>query len=372
MYSQVQKMNAVLGLEDGTIIKGTGFGAEGIVSGELVFTTQYTGYEEALTDPSYKGQILMFTYPLIGNYGVSGNCMESSGVKAEGLVVREACPEPSHHLGKKTIVELMEEEGKPGIAGVDTRMLTIKTREHGTMRAALVNGSDDGEEAVRIARSQKSISDIDLISQVTCPEPFRLESPLRDPNNPINVVLVDCGRKLSIERSLLARGIDVTVVPGNSSISTIESYDPDLLFISNGPGDPAQAQDAVAAVKHFTGELPIVGICLGHQIISRALGADTYKLKFGHRGANQPVKDLETGIVHITSQNHGFAVDGDSFEEAEVAVTQYNTNDKTVEGIAHKYLDMFSVQYHPDAHPGPMDTEGIFFEKVLKLAGGKK
>jgi len=372
MYSQVSKMNAVIGLEDGTIIKGTGFGAEGIVSGELVFTTQSTGYEEALTDPSYKGQILMFTYPLIGNYGVSGNCFESDSVKAEGLIVREACPEPSHHMSKKTINEFMEDEGKPGIAGVDTRMLTIKTREQGAMRAAIINGTDDGEDAVRIARAQKSISDIDLISQVTCPQPFKLESPTRDPNNPVNVLLVDCGRKLSIERSLMARGMDVTVVPGNSSISTIESCDPDLLFFSNGPGNPLQAQDAISAVRHFTGELPIVGICLGHQIISLALGAQTYKMKFGHRGANQPVKDLETGTVHITSQNHGFVVDGDSFEEADVEVTHFNTNDKTVEGIAHKYLDIFSVQYHPDAHPGPMDSEKLFFDKVLKLAGEKK
>ncbi|WP_406657213.1 glutamine-hydrolyzing carbamoyl-phosphate synthase small subunit [Methanolobus sp. ZRKC2] len=365
-------MNAVLGLEDGTIIKGTGFGAEGIVSGELVFTTQYTGYEEALTDPSYKGQILMFTYPLIGNYGVSNNCFESDGVKAEGLVVREACPEPSHHLSKKTIFKLMEDAGKPGIAGIDTRMLTIKTREHGTMRAALINGSADGEEAVRLAREQPSISDVDLISQVTCPEPFRLESPYRDPNNPVKVVLMDFGRKLSIERSLLARGIDVTVVPATASTELIGSFEPDLLFLSNGPGDPQQAAKGIEAVKNFAGELPIVGICLGHQIISRALGADTYKLKFGHRGANQPVKDFESGIVHITSQNHGFAVDEGSFEEAEVNVTQINANDKTVEGIAHKNLDIFSVQYHPDAHPGPLDTENIFFEKVLKLAGGKK
>ncbi len=372
MYAQVLKMNAVIGLEDGTIIKGTGFGAEGIVSGELVFTTQYTGYEEALTDPSYKGQILMFTYPLIGNYGVSGNYFESDGAKAEGLVVREACPEPSHHLSKKTIFQLMEEEGKPGIAGVDTRMLTIKTRENGTMRAALINGSDDGAEAVSIAREQKSISDMDLISQVTCAKPFQIQSPYRDPYNPLNVVLVDCGRKLSIERSLLAKGMDVTVVPGNASVSMIESYDPDLMFISNGPGDPKKAESAISAVQNFAGELPIVGICLGHQIISLALGAETYKLKFGHRGANQPVKDIASGIVRITSQNHSFAVDGDSFEDTEVAVTQYNTNDRTVEGIAHEYMDIFSVQYHPDAHPGPQDSEEIFFEKVLRLAGGKQ
>jgi carbamoyl-phosphate synthase small subunit len=365
-------MNAVLGLEDGTIIKGTGFGAEGIVSGELVFTTQYTGYEEALTDPSYKGQILMFTYPLIGNYGVSESCFESDGVKAEGLVVREACPEPSHHLSKKTIFQMMEDAGKPGIAGVDTRMLTIKTREHGTMRAALINGSDDGEEAVRLAREQPRISEIDLISKVTCPEPFRIESPYRDPKNPVNVVLMDFGRKLSIERSLLSRGIDVTVVPGTASTSEIEAFEPDLLFLSNGPGDPQQAVKGIEAVNKFSGELPIVGICLGHQIISRALGADTYKMKFGHRGANQPVKDFETGIVHITSQNHGFAVDADTFEDAEVKITQMNANDKTVEGIAHKNLDIVSVQYHPDAHPGPLDSEKLFFDRVLKMAGGKK
>jgi carbamoyl-phosphate synthase small subunit len=364
-------MNAVLGLEDGTIIKGTGFGAEGIVTGELVFTTQYTGYEEALTDPSYKGQILMFTYPLIGNYGVSESCFESDGVKAEGLVIREECLEPSHYLSKKTIFKLMEDAGKPGISGVDTRMLTIKSREYGTMRSALINGSDDGEEAVRLARELPSISELDLISKVTCPQPFRIESPLRDPNNPVNVVLMDFGRKLSIEKSLLARGMDVTVVPASTSPSQISSYEPDMLFLSNGPGDPQTATGGIKAVKELAGELPIVGICLGHQIISLALGGDTYKLKFGHRGANQPVKDFETGIVHITSQNHGFAVDPNSFEGADVQVTQVNANDKTVEGIAHKYLDMFSVQYHPDAHPGPMDTEKPFFDKVLKLAGRK-
>jgi len=365
-------MNAVLGLEDGTIIQGTGFGAEGIVSGELVFTTQYTGYEEALSDPSYKGQILMFTYPLIGNYGVSNNCFESDGVKAEGLVVRESCPEPSHYRSKRTIFQLMEDEGKPGIAGVDTRMLTIKTREHGTLRAALINGSDDGEEAVRLARKQPHISELDYISMVTCPQPYRLESPFRDPYDPKHVVLMDMGMKRSITTSLLKRGIDVTVVPANASTSMIGSYEPDMLFLSNGPGDPKQAMNAVEAVKEFAGTMPIVGICLGHQILSLALGAETYKLKFGHRGANQPVKDFETGIVHITSQNHGFAVDGDSFGSEDVVITEINTNDKTVEGIAHKYLDMFSVQYHPDAHPGPMDTEQIFFAKVLKLLEGEQ
>ncbi|MCD4704446.1 MAG: glutamine-hydrolyzing carbamoyl-phosphate synthase small subunit [Methanosarcinaceae archaeon] len=362
-------MKAVIGLEDGTILKGTGFGAKGIVCGELVFTTQYTGYEEALTDPSYKGQILMFTYPTIGNYGVSRDCFQSDGIKAEGLVVREACNDPSHHLSARTIYRLMEDEGKPGIAGVDTRMLTIKNREHGSMRAALITGSDDGEEAVRIAREQPEISKIDLISKVTCREPYQLKSDASVPGQKKHVVIIDLGIKKNILASLLARGIDVTVVPASTSISIIQSYDPDLLFLSNGPGDPQNATAAIKAVKEFAGKVPIAGICLGHQVISIAMGADTYKLKFGHRGANQPVKDLASSIVYITSQNHGFAVDGKSLENTDLYITHTNTNDDTVEGVAHRDLDIFSVQYHPEAHPGPMDTERIFFEKVLNMMG---
>ncbi|AKB85423.1 glutamine-hydrolyzing carbamoyl-phosphate synthase small subunit [Methanococcoides methylutens] len=363
-------MSAVIGLEDGTILKGTGFGAEGIVCGELVFTTQYTGYEESLTDPSYAGQILMFTYPLIGNYGVNDETFQSDGVKAEGLVVREACPSPSHHLSTRNIYKLMEDEGKPGISGIDTRMLTIGTREHGTMRAALINGSDDGEEAVRLAREQPDISTLDLISRVTCKEPYTIESKVKTGDKK-HVVLFDLGMKKNISVSLLNRGVDVTVVPASTPTSVIEEYNPDLLFLSNGPGDPQNAQNAINVVKDLAGSMPISGICLGHQVISRALGADTYKLKFGHRGANQPVKDLESGIVHITSQNHGFAVDGDSFDGTDVNVTQINTNDNTVEGIEHNDLDIFSVQYHPEANAGPRDTEKIFFGKVMKAMGGR-
>lgn len=362
-------MRAVLGLEDGTVVKGTGFGAEGTVCGELVFTTQYTGYEEALSDPSYKGQILMFTYPLIGNYGVSEECFQSDGVKAEGLVVREACMKPTHHRSKKTIYKLMEDAGKPGIAGVDTRMLTINNREQGTLRAALINGSDDGDEAVQLAREMPPISDIDLISQVTCREPFLVEGRGASADAK-TVVLVDLGMKTQIIESLISRGMNVQVVPASSTIKDIESYEPDLLFFSNGPGDPENATGAIEAVREFASELPIAGICLGHQVISLALGAETYKLKFGHRGGNQPVKDLENSVVYITSQNHGFAVDTDSVDNTDLMITQINANDNTVEGIAHRDLDIVSVQYHPDAHPGPLDTEKLFFDRVYRMAGG--
>ncbi len=355
-------MKAVLGLEDGTFVKGEGIGVEGIVQGELVFTTQYTGYEEALTDPSYKGQILMFTYPLIGNYGVSGETFQSDGMKAEGLVVREACDHPSHHRSRRSIHDFLKDEGKSGIMGLDTRMLTIKTREHGTMKAAIIVGDDDGKEAVRLAREQPDIGDIDLISKVTCRKPYTIEGK----EDAGNIVLMDFGAKRNIVKSLARRGVNVTVVPAATPVNEIMNYDPDALLLSNGPGDPQQATNGIAVVKELAGELPIFGICLGHQIISLALGGETYKLKFGHRGANQPVKDLKRNIVHITSQNHGYAVNENSLDKKEVAVTQLNANDGTVEGLEHKDLEIMCVQYHPEAHPGPLDTEKLFFDRVAE------
>ncbi|VVB89970.1 GMP synthase [glutamine-hydrolyzing] subunit A [uncultured archaeon] len=355
-------MKAVLGLEDGTFVRGEGMGVEGVVQGELVFTTQYTGYEEALTDPSYKGQILLFTYPLIGNYGISGETFQSDGMKAEGLVVREACDHPSHHRSRRSIYEFLRDEGKSGIMGVDTRMLTIKTREHGTMKAAIVVGDDNGEEAVRLAREQPDIGNLDLISMVTCKEPYRVNG--REDGG--NVVLMDFGVKRNIIKSLNNRGINVTVVPATTRAKDIIKYEPNAILLSNGPGDPQQAATGISVVKELAGELPIFGICLGHQIISLALGGETYKMKFGHRGANQPVKDRKRGIVYITSQNHGYAADENSIDEKEASVTQINTNDGTVEGLEHKYLDIMSVQYHPEAHPGPLDTEKIFFDRVAE------
>ncbi len=357
-------MKAVLGLEDGTFVKGEGLGVEGIVRGELVFTTQYTGYEEALTDPSYKGQILMFTYPLIGNYGISGDTFQSDNMQAEGLVVREACDHPSHHKSTRSIYEFLKDEGKSGIMGIDTRMLTIKTREHGTMKAAIIVGNDDGEEAVRLAREQPDIGGLDLISRVTCKEPYHVKGQ----EDGGNVVLMDFGAKRNIIKSLNKRRINVTVVPAATKVKDILKSEPDALLLSNGPGDPQQAMNGISVVKELAGQLPIFGICLGHQIISLALGGETYKMKFGHRGANQPVKDKKRGIVYITSQNHGYAVDESSMDEKEVTITQLNTNDGTVEGFEHKSLEIMSVQYHPEAHPGPLDTEKIFFDRVAETA----
>lgn len=358
-------MKAVLGLEDGTVVKGVGFGAAGAAAcGELVFSTQYTGYEEALTDPSYAGQILMFTYPLIGNYGVSGKTFQSDGMKAEALVVREACDHPSHHLSKRSIFEFAADEGRPGIAGVDTRMLTIRTRDTGAMRACLLTDSDDGGEAVRLARRHPKISDRnDLIDRVTCPEPYHIAATGK--NRP-HFVVIDLGIKDSMITSLARRGVGITVVPANTRPEYITELEPDAVFVSNGPGDPEKATTAIDVVNHMMGEVPIYGICFGNQIISLALGASTYKLKFGHRGANQPVKDLDKGTVYITSQNHGFAVDPDSLDGTDAHITHLNVNDRTVEGIAHDNLDIMSVQFHPEASPGPWDTEKWFFDTIVE------
>lgn len=355
-------MKAVLGLEDGTFYIGEGLGIEGIVRGELVFSTQYTGYEEALTDPSYKGQILMFTYPLIGNYGISGDTFQSNCMQAEGLVVRESCDHPSHRRSKRTLNEYLKDEEKSGITGIDTRMLTIKTRECGAMKAAIIAGSDDGKEAVRLAREQEDIGNIDLIGKVTCKEPYQIKGK----KDRENIVVMDFGAKRNIIKSLANRGINVTVVPANTPEKDILEYEPYAILLSNGPGDPQQAVNGISVVKDLAGQLPIYGICLGHQIISLALGAQTYKMKFGHRGANQPVKDIKHGIVHITSQNHGYAVDEASIDTKEITITQYNTNDRTIEGLEHRDLGIKTVQYHPEANPGPLDTEKIFFDALLR------
>ncbi len=289
---------------------------------------------------------------------------QSDGIKANGFVVREICDHPSHHKSKGTIHSFLKGEGIPGISSIDTRMLTILTRKEGTLRATLITGDDDGEEAVRLAKEQPTISELDLIGEVTSAKPYQIEGTGK------RFVVMDLGVKQNILSCLSKRDVDIVVVPAGTSSRQIQEYEPDALLLSNGPGDPLQAKNAISVVRELAEEMPVFGICLGHQVIALALGARTYKLKFGHRGANQPVKDLRTGIVHITSQNHGFAVDPDSLSGTGLHITYINVNDNTVEGFKHESLPILSVQYHPEASPGPRDTEFLFdiFVKTVEDA----
>lgn len=353
------EMEAYLALEDGTVVEGEGHGVPGEVQGELVFTTQYTGYEESLTDPSYAFQMLMFTYPLIGNYGVDPESFQSDGIQAEACIAREFSTTPSD------VLEWFRREEIPAMSGVDTRALTIRTREHGTMNAGLVVGRDASRDrALRLVEDCPDITELDLGARVTRREPEVFEGFGSGPGDGETVVLIDCGCKQNIITSLRQRNLDVVAVPYDASPGLIRDYEPDSLFVSNGPGDPANYPDAVAAIEEFTGEIPVSGVCLGHQLISRAFDAETYKLKFGHRGANQPVKDLEDEVVHITAQNHGFAVEEDTLEDLEV--TEINANDGTSEAIENSDLRVTARQYHPEAHSGPRDTEQEFFNQVLR------
>ncbi len=345
-------------LEDGTLVEGEGFGAEREVHGEVVFNTSMCGYQEALTDPSYKGQILMLTYPLVGNYGVNAEDFESDGIKAEGFVVRENCVSPSHRASKELIQGFLKRYDVPGIAGVDTRALTIKIRQYGTMKGALVTSKSriDGRALLERAKGQRDISELDLVSLVTSKEAKRY------PNEGKRIALIDCGVKLSILRNLLKRKCDVTVFPAHAKAEEILAAEPQGVVVSNGPGDPMRADYVIKTLKELMEETPVFGICLGHQLLALSAGAKTYKLKFGHRGSNQPVKDLDTGRVYITSQNHGFAVDVKTLEGTGFKADKMNLNDGTCEGMRHEDLPIVSVQYHPEAHPGPKDNEYLFDE----------
>ena len=348
-------MKAVLGLEDGTFVVGDGFGVEGTCSGELVFTTQMTGYMEALTDPSYAGQILMFTYPLIGNYGVDQQNFESPMVHARGCVAREIAAVPA---ARPSVADYFEENGLFGISGVDTRSLTIKTRTVGTLRASLIVGSDDAEEAVRRARAVSPIGEVDLIGNVSCAEPYRVAGTGK------RIAVIDLGVKRHILESLAHRGADIHVFPHTAAPDEVMAAKPDALFISNGPGDPKRATHAIRCVRDLAGEVPVIGICMGIQVAALALGAETYKMKFGHRGTNQPVR-YKDGSIYITTQNHGFAVDEETLPEG-CTVSYRNVNDGTVEGFENRDLAVTCVQFHPEAHGGPRDTEMHFFDRIYR------
>ena len=335
-------MKAILALEDGTVIDGEGFGTPKTVFGELVFNTSMTGYQKALTDPSYKGQLLMFTYPLIGNYGVSG-WYESDGIKPEGAVVAEWCSHPANSA--KTIGEFLREHRTPGIAEVDTRALTRHIRRRGTVKAALAFDGDP-EDIVEMVREMPHPMERNLVAEVGCDTVSRGGRGKR-------VVLIDCGTKRSILGELEKR-FEVVRVPYRTSKEEIEALEPDGICISNGPGDPAHPALSPLVKALGTFDYPMLGICLGHQLLALSLGASTYKLKFGHRGANQPVKDLRTGKVYITAQNHGYAV----APTDRIEVTHVNVNDGTVEGFQRD--NVMGVQYHPEGSPGPNDSMHVF------------
>ena len=339
-------------LEDGTVYKGYGFGANKAMAGEVVFNTGMTGYQETLSDPSYNGQIVTFTYPLIGNYGINRDDFETINPSIKGLVVREVCKKPSNFRTEYSLDEVLKELDIPGISGIDTRSLTRKIREHGTIKGIITDLCMDPTEEL------EKLRDINLptnqIEQVSTPKAF-LSS-----GSGYRVVLVDLGMKSGILRELNERNCDIVVVPHNVTAAEIFRLNPDGIMLSNGPGDPTDVSETIEMLKEVMPKIPIFGICMGHQLISLAAGAKTYKLKFGHRGANHPVKNLLTGKVDITSQNHGYSVDIDSLKDTELELTHLSVNDKTCEGVRHKKYPVFSVQYHPEASPGPHDPNYLF------------
>lgn len=346
---------AKLALEDGTVYEGEGFGYETVQMGEVVFATGMTGYVESLTDPSYKGQILMSTYPLQGNYGISKEWFQSNGIKAEGYIVRELNDYPSHIHSEESLSEFLKEYKIPGISGIDTRSLTLKIRKHGTMKGVLATTELEDQELINMAREQPGIEQIDLVDEVCVRKPKILGE-----ENKHQAVILDCGIKNNSINALLRRKVGVVILPYKTGLKDILDYDAEAMLVSSGPGDPKRVKKAIETVRSLSEKMPIFGICLGQQIIGLSFDANIYKMKFGHRGINQPVKDLHSGKVSITSQNHGFTIDPHSVKDTCLEVTQINLNDSTVEGLKHCELPISSVQYHPEAGPGPHDTDNFF------------
>jgi carbamoyl-phosphate synthase small subunit len=369
---------AKLALEDGTVFTGRSFGASGTSEGEVVFNTSMTGYQEILTDPSYKGQIVTMTYPLIGNYGINQLDVESKQPHVAGFVIKELSPIASNYRADMSLAEYLKQNNIIGIEGIDTRALTRKLRISGAMRGILSTEILDDAKLVEKARSAAQMAGADWVQAVKPECSYKWSEGQGDwslgkveRGDGLHVVALDCGAKQNILRHLSQRGVKVTVLPPDVTAEEILKLKPDGLFISNGPGDPAALDYAVKPIKALLGKLPIFGICLGHQLLGRAIGADTFKLKFGHRGGNQPVKNLDTGRVEITSQNHGFAVEQKSLEAHGGIVTHINLNDNTVEGFRHNKLPVFCVQYHPEASPGPHDAAYLFDAFIDMMKSGK-
>jgi len=378
-------MEGIIGLEDGTILRGRGFGQEGWVAAEMCFNTSMTGYEEILTDPSYRGQVVALTCPEIGNTGINPEDEESDRVQVAGLLVRRLSRRASNWRNRESLEVYLQRNKVPAVEGVDTRALTRKLRTQGAMKGVLATNGMSGEEAVRRAREWAGLGATDYVGEVTTKKSFEWDPEGKDfPGKlgsetkkmaPVRhrVAAIDCGMKRNILRLLRAQGIQPVVFPAKSKAEEILKSMVDGVFLSNGPGDPAVPTYVHATVRELIGQKPIFGICLGHQMLAHALGAKTFKLKFGHRGGNQPVKDLTSGKVSITSQNHGYAVDPKTLPAGKAVVTHVNLNDGTCEGIRLVSGEAFSVQYHPEAAPGPHDA-GYFFKQFSDLldAAGKK
>jgi carbamoyl-phosphate synthase small subunit len=400
-------LQALLALEDGLVLRGRSFTGPGEAKGEVVFNTSMTGYQEILTDPSYKGQIVTMTYPMMGNYGVNPEDIESAGIQVEGFIVKEYHRQPSNWRSQGDLADYLKHAGRLGVEGFDTRAVTKRLRQVGAMRGIISTEDFDPERLVRRVREEvPDMNGLDLVPLVTCQNPYWWDEGVWDEARqqadycvappapgaaPVapgarlctledlqalwaertgkKVILYDYGVKFNIIRSLKARDLEVLVVPATTPAEDILALNPDGIVLSNGPGDPAAVTYGIDNVRKCLGKKPLFGICLGHQLMGLALGGKTFKLKFGHRGGNQPVKNRVTGRVEITSQNHGFAVDLDSIPDPAVELTHVNLNDNTLEGLRHPKLSAFSVQYHPEASPGPHDANYLFDEFVEKILG---